>query len=190
MIFLGLNGIDWGILALLASFALIGMYRGLIREIFTLMGVFLSVLFAFLLMVPTGRLLSRWIELSERIQLIVGFLTVYLLALILFHLLFFMLSRIYRIHPVGMGDRIAGFFFGLFKGGFIVFVLLFFIGLLPLTSRISKVFHNSTIMRMTRETSPSIEKFLSTLPKLKNLVDTRKGKILIEKSDESGFEKK
>lgn len=182
MTFLGLSGIDWMVLALLATFALIGFFRGLLRELFTLLGVFLSLLFSILLMSPTGRILSRWIPLSERIQLIVGFLSIFLLALILFHLLFFILSRIYRIHPIGFGDRIAGFFFGLTKGGFIVFVLLFFIALLPLTSTLSGFFRNSLSMSMIRSASPSIERFLTTLPKLKRVVDTQKGKIVIERS--------
>jgi membrane protein required for colicin V production len=182
MSILGLSVIDWVILTVLATFALIGFYRGLIREVFTLVGVFLSLLFAFLLMSPAGRLIARWAPMSERIQLIIGFLAIFFLSLIILHVLFYFFSRIYRFTPIGLGDRIAGLAFGLLKGGFVVFIALFFIGLLPLTSHVSRFFRNSATMQITRSASPKIERIFSALPKLKDVVNRKKGKIIIEKA--------
>lgn len=180
---LGLSLMDWILLALLVTFGLLGFYKGLIRELFLLVGVFFSVLFAILLMESVGKLLARWLPLSERIQLILGFLSIFILTLILLHLLFYILSRIYRFTPVGLGDRIAGLIFGIGKGGIVIFSILFFIGLLPLTSSISRFFRNSTLMGVTRKFSPKVERIIALIPIAKNVLDTSKGKILIKESE-------
>ncbi|MCH7760310.1 CvpA family protein [candidate division TA06 bacterium] len=183
MTVLGLSGADWIILALLAAFALLGFKKGLLREFFTLVGTFLSLLIAFLLMAPAGHIIGRLAPLTHRIQLILGFLSLFFLSLILLHLSFFFLSRVLRYTPIGFGDRLAGLSFGLLKGGFVVFVVLFFIGLLPLTSTVNRFFRTSFMMDKVRGVSPKIEKVISIIPKVKEVLDTKKGKLIIEKTE-------
>jgi membrane protein required for colicin V production len=107
------------IIVLLGSIAW-GVWRGLVREVMSLVGWVLAFLAANLFVAPVAELMPEAMKRPE-VRMLVAYMLVFLVILILASLGAVLLGKI--MHAVGLGtlDRTLGGFFGLLRG-FIILV--------------------------------------------------------------------
>ncbi|NJD05341.1 MAG: CvpA family protein [Methylococcaceae bacterium] len=123
--------IDYGILGLIGISAVVGVLRGLIREVFslTLWGVaaWLGLTFA---RDFSGRL-EGMIPVPS-LRMAAAFLLIFIGTLLLGGLVNYLLGKLVDSTGLSGTDRIAGLLFGMARGGLIVAVLVFLGGMTPL----------------------------------------------------------
>lgn len=123
--------LDWAVIAILALSVLLGLWRGLVYEVLSV----LNWIAAFLL--------ARWLApvavqympvhpASERVQYVVGFLGVFLAALILGGLLSWVVKKLVAAAGLAPVDRMLGGVFGLVRGTMVVLVFAVVVHLMGL----------------------------------------------------------
>ena len=123
--------LDWFFLLLLALAMLQGVWRGLIREVFSLVGwvaaLWLSPRWAhhFSTLLPEGAM-------SELVRDVLGFVLCVLAILVLVNLTSFVLSKLASRVGLGALDRTLGAAFGLVRGGLIAMLLVLVLQQTPL----------------------------------------------------------
>lgn len=123
--------IDWCILGLIAVSALIGLMRGLLREVFSLglwgCAIWLGTQYSDRLAGHFDRFAALP---SARIALAFGAL--FLGTLILGGMLLFLIGKLIESTGLGGTDRLAGMLFGVARGALFTAVLVLLAGLTPL----------------------------------------------------------
>ncbi len=117
--------IDIAILVILGFFLLKGVFKGLLREICSLLGLILGGVFAFTFHLPLAQFLQDSFKLPSQICVWGSFLVIFLSIVILFGVLGFVLHRFVKLVFLGGFNRLAGAVFGIIQG----VVLLSIIGL-------------------------------------------------------------
>ncbi len=117
------NAFDWLLVIVLAWSTIVGLVRGIIREVFGLAGTILGLLVAAWNYLAFARWLSRWIT-SQVAAEVTAFLLIAVGVLVVCTLI----GRLVRgtAHTIGLGfpDRLAGAAFGLIRGALIGVVIL------------------------------------------------------------------
>lgn len=108
--------IDIGILGILGVFLLKGIFRGLLKEVCSLLGLVLGGVFAFTFHQPLAQTLQDSFNLPAQLCVWGSFLAIFLLVVIIFGLLGFVLHRFVRLVFLGGFNRVAGALFGLVQG--------------------------------------------------------------------------
>ena len=116
--------VDIAILAILVGFLLKGIFRGLLREICSLLGLVLGGVFAFTFHVPLAQALTDRFSLSATIAVWGAFLAIFLLVVLLFAVLGFVLHRFVKLVLLGGFNRLAGGLFGIIQGVVILAIFL------------------------------------------------------------------
>lgn len=125
-----MNGADWAIVVILALSVLVGLWRGLVREAMSLVTWLAAVVAAIMFGAQVAALYGTWIDLpSARVGL--GYLTVFLLVLLVGSLIGWLVRRI--VHGTGLSgtDRVLGLGFGALRGGLMVAALVLVLGYTP-----------------------------------------------------------
>lgn len=108
--------VDIAILVILCFFLLKGIFRGLLREVCSLLGLFLGGVFAFTFHLPLAQLLQDSFKLPAKLCIWGSFLAIFLLLVILFAVLGFVLHRFVKLIFLGGFNRLAGAIFGIIQG--------------------------------------------------------------------------
>lgn len=123
--------IDYGILALVALSALIGLLRGLIREVFSLglwgLAVWAGMQFSRDFSVALNGLIP-----APSLRMATAFLLIFIGALLLGGMVSYLLGKLIDTTGLSGTDRLAGVVFGVARGLLIVAVLVFVGGMTPL----------------------------------------------------------
>lgn len=101
-----------------------GIFRGLVEEVSSIIGVIGGFYAAYFYYPTAARWLDRWIDEPAYAQ-IVGFLVIFAAVIILVGILGVVVKYLLNIASLGWVDRVCGALFGSFKGLLIVSVLLF-----------------------------------------------------------------
>lgn len=123
--------VDILILALLAIFLLKGLFRGLLREICSLLGLILGGVFAFSFHVPFAQLLQDSVGLPPQVSVWAAFLCIFLVVVIVFGVLGFVLHRFVKMVLLGGVNRLAGAVFGVAQAVVILAMLILAMGSQP-----------------------------------------------------------
>ena len=107
-----MNLLDILLLVILAMAALLGLKRGLIGTILSLVGLLLGVVLAGRFHGPVGNFLSRWISNPDTAS-IVGFAVIFVATMVAAWLVASFLRRFISMLLLGWVDRIGGALFGL-----------------------------------------------------------------------------
>lgn len=121
---------DYAVFAVLGFSALVGLLRGLMRELISIAGW----IAAFVLATLFAGDAARWMpeSLGPLLAGLLGFLAVFVGVLLVAFFLGLILSLLVRAAGLGFADRMLGAAFGLVRGVVIVLVAVLLAGLTPL----------------------------------------------------------
>lgn len=115
-----MSGADGVIVAVVGLSTLIGLVRGLAREVLSVM-VWVT---AFVAALALGEPVARALEIGVGFRTAAGFAIVFVVVLIAGAIVQRMLAKLVRSTGIGGTDRVLGSLFGAFRGGLVVLVAL------------------------------------------------------------------
>lgn len=121
MSFAGLTAFDWVVLAVIAFSSLLGMWRGLVSEVLALLAWIAGFFAARTWGGTAAELLSGWLH-DPALRQMAGFVTVFVVTMLLFSVARFVFSRLLRAVGLGLVDRFLGALFGIVRGLVIVLI--------------------------------------------------------------------
>jgi membrane protein required for colicin V production len=123
--------LDIIVLVVIGISILLGVIKGLVREVLSLAAWVMAFLAANLAAPEAAQMLPQGMA-SEEIRLLAGFAVVFVLVLIGLSVLAVMASKLIKIAGLGMADRMLGGVFGLARGALVVTILVLLAGLTAL----------------------------------------------------------
>ncbi|MBA3492549.1 MAG: CvpA family protein [Gammaproteobacteria bacterium] len=123
--------VDYAILAIIGLSALISIWRGLIREVLSLLAWILAILVAVTFMRPLADLLTPYISVPSA-RLIIAFMALFIATLLCGALINFIIGKLVMSSGLSGTDRVLGIVFGTARGALVVGVLVLMARLTPL----------------------------------------------------------
>ena len=120
-----MNWFDLAIIAIVLLFAVIGVIRGFIREVLSLLSWILAFWLAFTFADATSYLLEPYIE-APVLRVIAAFAALFISALLLFTVISFLVHKLLAVSGIKGTDRALGGLFGAVKGLVIIAALMLF----------------------------------------------------------------
>lgn len=123
---------DYGLIAVLLISLMLGVWRGLVYEVLSLLGWPLAFVLAkkfspdALPLIPVG---------NETVRTALAYATVFVVVLLLWAALVWMVSKLVRAIGLGWVDSALGAFFGLLRGALVVLVLVWLAGMTGLPAQ-------------------------------------------------------
>lgn len=114
---------DFIIIGLIGLSALVGLFRGFFRELFSLIVWFVALLGALKLAQHVMHLFSGFIT-SEKLQYAVAVIALFFIIWVVGSIVASLLSRALRSVGLGLLDRLLGFIFGAARGVLLVVVMI------------------------------------------------------------------
>lgn len=112
------------VLAVIAGYCIIrGVFRGLIKELSSIIGVMGGFYAAYSYYPHLTKYLARWVA-DPGYQRIIGFLIIFIVVFFAVSFAGIVIKYLMNIAFLGWTDRICGLLFGALKGGLIITVLL------------------------------------------------------------------
>jgi membrane protein required for colicin V production len=122
------NFLDILFLTIVILSTLFGIIKGFVRELFSLAFFIIALILSFLYYSDVGTIYSKY--LSENIANFAGFVTIFVLVLIVGALATYFIKKMFVLGPLKTVDRIFGGVFGMVRGiliaALIVFVMIAF----------------------------------------------------------------
>lgn len=125
--------VDYLVLAVLGVSAVLGLWRGFVREVLALLGWVAAVVIAALFSADVATVLPADFATPLLRQLLAA-IVVFVVVLIVFGLTGLLLARLLRAVGLGALDRTLGGLFGFVRGAIIVLVAVVLVGLTDLPS--------------------------------------------------------
>lgn len=128
-----MSAVDWILLALLVVSILLGMWRGVVREVLSLAGWIAG----FWIAQHQAPWVGQWLPLegaSESLRYLAGFVTVFISVLILSVLLGWVISKLVSAVGLGVLDRLLGGVFGGLRGLVLLLTLTVVVCMTPMQS--------------------------------------------------------
>ena len=120
--------LDYAVAGVFAASLVVGVWRGLVREVLSILGWVIAFLAANLLAGPVGLMMPQAIP-SAELRIAAAYVVVFLGSLIVTALLGLLLSKIVQAAGLGGADRALGSLFGAARGLLIVLVAALLAGL-------------------------------------------------------------
>ena len=126
-----LSAVDWILLAVLGLSFLLGLWRGIVQEVLSLLGW----VAAFYVSQMYAPLAAAWLPMegsSQMLRYAAGFVVVFVAVLVATVLVSWVIKKL--ISAVGLGplDRLLGSLFGLMRGVVILLAVTVFVGMTPM----------------------------------------------------------
>lgn len=119
-------GLDFAVIVILLVSLLLGLWRGLVYEVLSLLGwplaFVLSKLFA-------GNVAPLMPVVQEPARVAVAYAVVFIAALVVWGVLAWLVSKLVKAAGLGWLDRVLGGLFGVLRGGLVVLALVWLAGL-------------------------------------------------------------
>ena len=126
-----LSAVDWILLAVLGLSLLLGLWRGIVQEVLSLVG-WVAAFYVSQMYAPMA---AAWLPMegsSQMLRYAAGFVVVFVAVLIATVLVSWMVKKL--VSAVGLGplDRLLGSLFGLMRGVVILLAVTVFVGMTPM----------------------------------------------------------
>lgn len=121
---------DWVILGILGLSVVVSLFRGFVREAFSLATWVLAGVLAFRFSDPVALRLETWVE-TPSLRMITALLLVFLMVLVIGSLLGVLVGQMVKHTGLSGTDRLLGALFGLARGVAIVVMAVILAGLTP-----------------------------------------------------------
>lgn len=151
-----MNTIDTCILIVLGIFGVKGFIRGIVIEIFTLIGMVIAYIIAIREMSFFSNLLVSKLHLPDILASSIAFLVLFIGIVFIIRWLASALKLFARWTFIGWLDSLGGVLFGLFKGALIASLVLLLFSLLPLSAEIQKQQKASLLFKPVRSVAPFV----------------------------------
>jgi membrane protein required for colicin V production len=161
-----LNWVDVIIAVMLLGFVVRGLMRGFLRELLSLVGLFLGLWLALLEFVALGEWIQQKFPLTEPLPFHIAFLAIFLSAAGVASLVGYLLHRVAKGLLMGWLDAIVGLGFGSIKGVMILTVLLFLLTQLPLADPIKTQLRTSAVVPYLERVNPFLERSVQVYRRL------------------------
>ena len=125
-----MNWLDYGILGFILLSTIIGLRRGFLREIFSMVALGLSLIIAFMFSDKVSPLFQDYIPIPSMRQ-IVAFTALLIVMLIIMAMLNYILAAIISMNDIGGIDLLLGMFFGIARGVIMITAFVFLFGFTP-----------------------------------------------------------
>lgn len=123
--------LDYAVLGVTAVSILLGVWRGLVREVISVAGWVIAFLAANLFAGPLAAALPASVRIPE-LRLLIAFAAILVASLVITTLMALLLSRLVKAAGLAGLDRLLGAFFGLARAAVIVLAAALLAGLTPL----------------------------------------------------------
>jgi uncharacterized membrane protein required for colicin V production len=153
-----LNWVDLTVAIVLLSFAIRGLMRGFLRELLSLVGLFLGLWLALLKFVPLGEWLQNRLPLTDPLPFHVAFWAIFLGISLAANVVGYFLHKVAKGLLMGWLDAIVGLGFGVIKGALILTVVYFLVASLPLPGAIRTQLRASTMVAHLELANPFLER--------------------------------
>jgi len=164
---------DIVVIALVSLLGLKGLFRGFIKEVFSLFGIVGGVFAASRLATPTGELVNTVFKFDNNNTLVlVGFIVALLIFSILVYIAGMILSSILSASGLGIFDRLFGFIFGASKIFLLFAIIAYAVSQVDVINKsLSKKLKTSVAFPLLKSTGAFIIKLDTT--KLENGVSKK-----------------
>jgi membrane protein required for colicin V production len=152
----GMSLVDILIWAILLIFVAKGFWKGLVREVCTLLGLVAGVWAAFRYSSSLAEAIRPHIHLPQHISAALSFLLIFFLVGLLFFLFGHLLTVIFKVMLLGGVNRIGGAVFGLLEGAFILCMALYFGTTKPMPGKVKAALEHSPTARPFIQTGKEI----------------------------------
>ena len=125
-----INPIDAGLIAILVFSVLLGLLRGMLMEVLSLLGWLVSWYAA----QWWGVQVATYVPLGSPgsdLNRLAGFVATFVTVLVVWSILSWLLQKLMRASPLNAGDRALGALFGFFRGLVVVTVIVMVVSLTP-----------------------------------------------------------
>jgi membrane protein required for colicin V production len=165
-----MNWVDIVLGVFVVVFLVIGVRKGLIREV----AGFIGLVVAFIVGIAGTRFWSELIVIElhfpPSIATVVSFILLFTLVFLLFRAAGSFLFTILHLSPLGWLDRVGGCIVGLLKGALIVSLVLLILGTLSLPQAVSRPLDSSTLASPMRGLAPAVYHLLKiAFPQMRSL---------------------
>lgn len=116
--------IDYALIAILIAGAAFGLWKGFVKEAFSLLALLLGLMAGFALMDNVGKALAKNFDIQSEYWPFVAFFLVLVAVLIGVNLLGKLLDKLVKLALLGIPNRLAGAVFGALRAAFTASVLL------------------------------------------------------------------
>ena len=153
-----MNPFDILIVTILAYGLIRGIFRGLVREISSIVGVLGGFYAAYTYYPHVAKLISPWISNSAYLN-ILSYLVIFSIVVIIVGVLAVIIKYLLNIAYLGWVDRVSGALFGVLKGSLVICVL--FIVLTAFLPKGAPIIKNATLSPYVATVSEVMAKVLS-----------------------------
>ncbi len=119
-----MNLLDFLILIPIAYFCYRGFVNGIIKEVFSIVGIILGVFLTFQYMDPVGAFISPYFEEKASFIPFLSAILIFISTLIVVHLAAFLSKKFLETIKLNFVNRIAGSAFGFLKSGIVISAIL------------------------------------------------------------------
>lgn len=120
-----MNGFDLTILGVILVFAVIGIVRGFIKEVLSLVSWILAFWVAFTFAEPASVVFEPYID-APLLRLVAAFAALFVFTLLLLTIISYLLHKLLSVSGIKGTDRVLGAIFGALKGLVIIAALMLF----------------------------------------------------------------
>jgi len=142
------------LLGLLAIGSVVGLFKGLIRQVVELAGMVVSFLLATLFAGWLANALARHTSLPYSPSLVIAFLLVFIAGMVAFHFLAAWIQKLVQMTFLGWFDRLCGALLGLIVGLIVTSLLLSVALELPLPREVHLSMERSSVALFVRPIAP------------------------------------
>lgn len=162
--------VDYVLIGIIAVSTLISLLRGFLREILSLVTWILAGAVALAFTPQLAGMLESMIEIPA-LRAVVAFVVLFVIVLILGAVVSFLIGQVVKKNGLSGADRVLGLLFGLARGLVIVIVLVFLIGLTPMSQ--DDWWRESAMVDALSRTTAWLEQFLpeELLQRARNVVE-------------------
>jgi membrane protein required for colicin V production len=126
-----LSAVDWVLLAVLGLSLLLGLWRGIVQEVLSLVG-WVAAFYVSQMYAPAA---AAWLPMqgsSQMLRYAAGFVVVFVAVLVTTALVSWTVKKLLSAVGLGLLDRVLGSLFGLMRGVVILLAVTVFVGMTPM----------------------------------------------------------